>query len=80
MDVQGLKDDAAHPDAGVYVEAKVNIKKLISRMEPEDGEVYELAKDFRRHGGKVLDADGESLVVEVSSGTFRIMRNCVRKA
>lgn len=79
MDIQSRKDEATHPDTGVIVEAKVSIKKLISRMEPDDGELYELAKDFRRNGGKVIDADGETVIVEVASGTFRVMRNAVRK-
>lgn len=64
---------------GAYVESKILSKKLLSKICVEEGELYEVAVDFRRHGGTVIGMDGKSLLIEVNSGTFFIPRQCVRK-
>jgi len=65
---------------GTKVESKVSLKKLLEKIEPEEGELYQLAKDFKREGGTLLQMDGQALLVEVNSGTFIISRLFVRKS
>jgi hypothetical protein len=64
---------------GAYVEAKIPGKKILSKICVEEGDLYEVASDFRRHGGTVINVDGKSLLVEVNAGTFYIPRQYVRK-
>ena len=65
---------------GMTVESKISMKKLLDKIEPETGELYEVAKDFRTHGGRVSEMDGSSLLIEVDSGSFIISRLFVRRA
>ena len=64
---------------GMTVESRISIKKLIDKIEPESGDLYEVAKDFKRHGGCVAEMDGSSLLIEVNAGSFIISRLFVRQ-
>lgn len=64
---------------GVEVESRVGMKRLVAKMQPEEGETLELAKEFKDNGGKILDRDGIYMMIEVANGTFIIPRSCVRK-
>lgn len=64
---------------GVMVESKVVPNKLINKMFPEDGNIFELTKDFKRSGGKIIDVDGKNFLIEVDSGTFYIAKQFIRK-
>lgn len=65
---------------GQIVESKLSLKRLVKRMEVEEGDLEEMAKEFRRHGGTILDIDDNlNLLVEVDSGTFRIPKFFVKK-
>jgi hypothetical protein len=64
---------------GMSVESKISMKKLLEKIEPESGDLYEVAKDFRRQGGRVAEMDGSSLLIEVNSGSFIISRLFVRR-
>lgn len=65
---------------GVHVESKVNIKKLISRMEvQDDGEEEELAKEFKQNGGIIAEVDGPNILVEVDSGSFIIHKMYIKR-
>ena len=65
---------------GIEVESKVNLRKLVSKIDPEGGDALVLAKEFREYGGRVLDVDGSLYLVEVDSGSFTIPRAyCTRK-
>lgn len=78
MDHQSGNEDKVYEDiTGETVECRVSLKKLISKMDTEDGEVNELAKDFKRNGGIVTSVDGEIVLIEVESGSFYIKRNCI---
>ena len=71
MDKQSMDDYKVHEDiTGLRVECRVSLKKLLSKMETEDGEVHEMAKDFRANGGVVSSMDGDVVLVEVESGSF----------
>ncbi|MHA2428133.1 MAG: hypothetical protein ACXADB_08935 [Candidatus Hermodarchaeia archaeon] len=65
---------------GTEVESKVNSKRLVENMWPENGQEIELALDFRKNGGKILEVVGKNFLIEVSSGTFSIPRNYVKRA
>ncbi len=71
--------DKSH-QVGTKVESKINLKKLLEKIEPEKGELCKLAKDFKREGGTLLQMDGQALLVEVRSGSFVISRLYVRKS
>jgi hypothetical protein len=64
---------------GTWVESKINTKKLMSKMCSESGDVEELALDFKRDGGIVIDVEGKEFIIEVDSGTFTIPRNYVKR-
>jgi hypothetical protein len=58
---------------GAIVESRLGLKKLVTKMDVDQGDLYEMAKDFKRRGGTILECDGDNiLLVEVNSGTFRI--------
>ena len=58
---------------GQIVESKLSLKRLVTKMAVDQGDLYEMAKDFKRRGGTILECDTDNiLLVEVKSGTFRI--------
>ena len=65
---------------GVQVESKIPLKKLVSRIETQDGDLLEVAKDFKKNGGKITEENGHFMYVEVESGTFMIHRMHIKKS
>ena len=63
---------------GLHVESKVGFKRLISRMDVQDGEEEELAKEFKNHGGVISDIDEHNFLIEVDSGSFIIHKMYVK--
>lgn len=58
---------------GCIVESKLSFKRLLTKIDVDQGDLYEMAKDFKHRGGTILECDGDNiLLVEVRSGTFRI--------
>lgn len=58
---------------GCIVESKLSLKRLVTKMDVDVGNLDEMAKEFKRRGGIVLECDGDNiLLVEVHSGTFRV--------
>jgi hypothetical protein len=80
MDRQNQNEQSAPYISGMEVVSKVPYKKLISKMEPENGELHELARDFRKEGGIISEIDGVDLLIEVRSGTFTINKNYVKSS
>lgn len=65
---------------GLHVESKLGTKRLVNKITPDEGDVNELAKEFKRDGGVILEVDEEyNLLIEVDSGSFFIPRYFVRK-
>lgn len=64
---------------GMVVESKISTKRLIVHIKPKDGELHELASDFRNSGGTIYDVEGKNLLIEVNSGFFYIPRYFVKK-
>lgn len=48
----------------------IGIKKLISKIDIEDGDVKEVCKDFFENGGKIISKENKKYLIEVSTGTF----------
>jgi hypothetical protein len=59
---------------GVQVESKIHLKKLVSRIETQEGEIIEVAKDFKKNGGTITEENGHYMYVSVDSGSFMIHR------
>lgn len=76
--MDGQNDDRKE-SIGTKVESKINLKKLVDRIEPAEGEITQLAKDFKRNGGTIAQMDGQAFLIEVNSGSFVISRLYVRK-
>lgn len=64
---------------GAEVEPKVPLRKFAARMEVEEGNIVEMAREFRSNGGVVVEADGDAFLIKVTNGAFRIPRTCVRR-
>ena len=74
------KPEKQNSHIGTPVESKAGVKRLVANMEPEVGELHELALDFKRDGGTIVGVDGKMFMIEVDSGQFMIPRHYVRKA
>jgi hypothetical protein len=58
---------------GCFVESKLSLKRLVTKIDVDSGDLHEMAKDFKRRGGTILECDSDNiLLIEVRSGTFRI--------
>ena len=79
MENQNEEKTLSNDKKGIRVETRIPFKRLVSKINPEEGELMELAKDFRKNGGTILEMDGQTLLIEVDSGTFYISRSYVRK-
>ena len=65
---------------GVQVETKIPLKKLVSRIETQEGELLEVAKDFVKNGGKITEENGHFMFVSVDSGSFMIHKMHLKKS
>ncbi len=79
MDNQGDTTHYKKNLVGLHIESKISIKKLLEKIQPEEGELYTLAKDFRKNGGIINEVDGQTLLIGVDSGAFLLKKNYVRK-
>ena len=76
-----------HPDTkksnliGVQVESKINYKKLLSRIqETKDGLLEDVAKEFSKNGGIIMEVDGHDVVIKVDNGSFIIHKMNIKKS
>lgn len=65
---------------GVQVESKIPLKKLISKIEIQDGDLMEVAKDFKKNGGKITEENGHFMYVAVDNGSFMIHKMHLKKS
>jgi hypothetical protein len=78
--MEDQQDAKSKPNmVGLQVESKIPVKKLLSRIEIQEGDIEEVAKDFKRNGGKISEVNGHNFMIEVSSGTFIIHRMHIQK-
>lgn len=64
---------------GLHVESKANFKRLLAKMEICEGDLHEVAKDFRENGGIISETDGYKFLIDVDSGSFIIHRMHVKR-
>lgn len=64
---------------GLQVESKVTLKKLLTRIDTQNGILEQVAKDFKKSGGVITEVDGQNVLIEVDSGSFIIHRMYVKK-
>lgn len=65
---------------GLAVESKVGIRKLMSKMEENDGDAYEVACEFIENGGTISDSQDKYFLIETNLGNFYIHRSYVRRS
>ena len=63
---------------GTEVEINRSLRKFIARMEPTDGDVTEMAREFKRSGGMITEIDGLYSRIDVVNGSFVIPTSYVR--
>lgn len=80
FDITSRSDDNRTDEmVGKEVCAKVSGRKLLEKIEPEEGGDPEtLVDDLMENGGMILALQGKNLLIEVDSGSFYIPRFCVR--
>lgn len=64
---------------GVFVESKIHLKKLMHRMDVQEGELEKIAEDFQENGGIINEVDGHHFLINVDSGSFIIHRMYVKR-
>ena len=74
------KDDSRNRMVGLEVESKVPYKKLIGKIEVEEGDLIEVAREFYRNGGTISEENGHHMFVTVESGKFMIHRMYLKRA
>lgn len=74
------QDNGKSSMVGVQVESKIPLKKLVSRIETQEGELLEVAKDFKKNGGKITEENGHYMYVSVDSGSFMIHKMHLKKS
>lgn len=67
----------SNPLIGVEVEPKIQFRKILSKIEVQEGDTLKVAKDFKSNGGTIVEVNGETFLIECQSGTFFIHRRYV---
>jgi|SaaInlV_165m_DNA_3_1040750.scaffolds.fasta_scaffold68072_2 hypothetical protein len=65
---------------GIFVESKIGVRKLISKMEPNEGDAYEVAQEFLEKGGIIKESQDKHFLIETDLGDFYIHRSYVRRS
>jgi hypothetical protein len=73
------QDSQRQTMVGLEVESKIPYKKLITRIETEEGDLNEVAKDFKKNGGIITEENGHYMFVKVDSGNFMIHRMYLKR-
>jgi hypothetical protein len=63
---------------GKQVFSKVSSKKLLEKIDAEQGKPETLVNDFIENGGTINDTKDKTLLIEVNSGVFYIPRFFVK--
>jgi len=72
-------DNGNNAMVGVKVESKVPFKKLLSRIEAQEGDTYEVAKQFKKHGGTITEENGHYMYVSTGNGLFMIHKMYLKR-
>lgn len=75
------QDEENKPNmVGLRVESKITGKKLLSRIEAQEGETLEIVRDFKKNGGIISEVNGQNILIEVESGSFLIHKMYIKKS
>lgn len=77
--MQKSQDDSANKMTGIHVESKISARKLISKIEVQEGEIEDITQEFAENGGTIKETNGHFFLIEVNSGLFLIERNYVSR-
>ena len=78
-DVEKINSTKVNTIIGTHIESKINTKRLLKHIRPKDGELCEIASDFKHNGGIIYDVEEHDFLVEVDSGFFYIPKFFVKK-
>ncbi|MEY3163335.1 MAG: hypothetical protein RI887_159 [Actinomycetota bacterium] len=65
---------------GLAVESKIPYKRLVSRIEVQEGDDIEVAKNFKKHGGTITEENGHYMYVKTKGGSFMIHRMHLKRS
>ena len=63
---------------GQEVYAKISKRKLMEKIDVEDGDDEEVSNDFLKNGGTVVESDGRLLLIQVESGNFYLEQKYIK--
>lgn len=69
-----------HELIGQQVESRISLKKLTAKIKSDEGDISEMAQDFRDYGGLVLEVHNNTATIEVDSGSFLIHKGYLKKS
>ncbi len=64
---------------GVEVEPKLPLRRMVSKMEREEGDLIDVAREFKENGGVIIESDENYFMIEVKNGSFLVPRSYVRR-
>ena len=68
-----------NPLIGIQVESKISFKRLLEKILDQNGDLEEIAHDFHKNGGTILESEDKRFCIEVKSGSFFIHRAYVTR-
>lgn len=77
---QSEEKENKKPYVGLSVKSKITESKLLSKIEPVEGELADLAEEFYNYGGNISEIDGSQFLIETDHGSFFINRIYVKKS
>lgn len=66
------------PSIGREVEPRYSQRKMIDRIETQEGDDLDNIREFSRSGGTIRDVTGDLFLVEVDGGSFLVPKVCCR--
>ena len=57
------------------VYSKIKFSSLINKIEVDDGNIFEIAKCFRKNGGTIIESVNNILTIKTKKGIFSIEEN-----
>lgn len=64
---------------GTLVESKISVKKLMHKIDLQNGELEDVIKEFYDNGGIISEVNGNHFLIETTNGSFFIHRCFVEK-
>jgi len=77
--MQNQHDAKNQSKIGLEVESKIQIKKLASKVEIQEGDTVNVLKEFKKSGGFIKEVNGENFLIENSAGSFLVCKTYIKK-